>query len=88
MRAVGDLDVDNIEINAIMSDEHDYAEGDEEIGRSESVQSPLVVETFNSTLDIVDLSSYRPSVSSDGVWTLSETDIGIVILPSYSRIHF
>lgn len=73
MKAVGDLDLGTLKIG--VSEEHDLdLEGTTAGARTqaETTVKPIAVPTPSTAIDI---NVYTPSVSADGVWTLSEMDI-------------
>lgn len=73
MRAVGDLDIHSIgRFHATADYLGSQSAIDMTIDSSDSVPLPV---SSQERLPI-DISSYKPEVSGEGVWTLSELDLG------------
>ena len=75
IKAVGDLDTESIGLIRTESDSYaDLAELEDEYHEKVT----LAPESAEPEGDF-DILSYKPSISSEGVWSLSETDLGTSI---------
>ena len=71
IKAVGDLDIDAVGRFSTNIDS-DGALPEYQLGIQEKI---TMVSAADEVEDDVDIFTYKPSVSSDGVWSLSEIDL-------------
>ncbi len=75
MKAVGDLDLGAIKVGVLEQDIDPEGTMNTPSARVETVVKPIAA-PIQSDIQAVEIGAYAPSISVDGVWTLSETDIG------------
>ncbi|KLO06736.1 DUF917-domain-containing protein [Schizopora paradoxa] len=74
VKAVGDLDLGALKVDPSEEQNSDLESATITDVQAKNMVKPVAAPTQSKT-NAVDINTYTPSVSSDGIWTLSETDI-------------